>query len=115
MNLKKIYYTLPNKVRTFIDLKLNSILGDVQTKFINSNLGTNYGLNKNDRINIIDKIKNILKNVESATNLNVHLTLISNILQIPPSSDESCLVEAGCYYGATTCTMSIASKILKKN
>jgi O-methyltransferase len=42
------------------------------------------------------------------------LTLISKILQIPPSSDESCLVEAGCYYGATSCTMSIAAKILKK-
>lgn len=114
MNLKKIYYTLPNKLRTYISLKLNPILSDVEEKFINSNSGNDYGLNRNDRIDIVDKIINILKNVKSATNLNVHLTLVSKILEIPPSSNESYLVEAGCYYGATSCTMSIAAKILKK-
>jgi len=114
MNLKKIYYTLPNKLRTYIGLKLNPILGDVEEKFINSNLGRDYGLNKSDRIDIVNKIRNILKNVKSATNMSVHLTLISKILEIPPSSNESYLVEAGCYYGATSCTMSLAAKILKK-
>jgi hypothetical protein len=94
MNLKKIYYALPNKLRTYIGLKLNPILGDVEEKFINSNSGNYYGLNKSDRIDIVDKIRNILKNVKSATNLNVHLTLISKILEIPPSSNESYLVEA---------------------
>ena len=74
MNLKKIYYSLPNKLRTYIGLKLSPILGDVEEKFISSNSGNDYGLNRSDRINIVNKIINILKNVKSATNLNVHLT-----------------------------------------
>jgi hypothetical protein len=114
MNLKKIYYSLPTKLRTYIGLKLNPILGDVEEKFINSNVGKNYGLSKIDRKYILGRIRNILKNVNSATNLNVHLTLLNKILEIPPSLNESCLVEAGCYNGATSCTMSIAAKILKK-
>ena len=34
MNLKKIYYTLPNKLRTYIGLKLNPILGDLEGKLL---------------------------------------------------------------------------------
>jgi hypothetical protein len=116
MNLKQLYYHLPNKIRNYISLKLNPILSDVENEFIYSNAGDIYGLNKNDRINIVSKILNILKNVKSATNLNVHLTLIKKILEIKPSHYENnnYLVEAGCYYGATSCTMSIGAKILNK-
>jgi hypothetical protein len=53
MNLKKIYYALPNKLRTYIGLKLHPILGDIEEKFINSNSGNDYGLNRNDRIAIV--------------------------------------------------------------
>jgi len=114
MNLKKIYYALPNKFRNYINFKLNPILGNMEEKFINSNSGKKYGLNKYDRINIVYKITNILKNISSATNLNVHLALINSILEIPTSTKEGYLVEAGCYYGATSCSMSIAAKILNK-
>jgi hypothetical protein len=114
MNLKKIYYALPNKIRNYVNLKLNPILGNMEEKFINSNSGKKYGLNKYDRINIVNKITNILKNIDSATNINVHLALINAILEIPTSAKESYLVEAGCYYGATSCSISIAAKILNK-
>jgi hypothetical protein len=114
MNLKKFYYSLPNKIRKYIYFKLGPIVNDIENKFIYSEAGKNYGLNKNDRINIVNRIVKILSKVKSATNLNVHLTLIKKILEIPTDNENSYLVEAGCYYGATSCTMSIGAKILNK-
>lgn len=114
MNLKKIYYSLPYSLRNFVSNKLNAIVTNSEDKFINSETGKMYGLNKNDKINIVDKVLKVLQNVTSATNLNLHLTIIDKILEIKPSTEESYLVEAGCYFGATTCSMSIASKFINK-
>jgi hypothetical protein len=114
MILKKFYYSLPEKIRKYIYLKLGPIVNDTENDFIYSEAGKNYGLNRNDRVSIVNKIVKILSNVKSATNLNVHLTLIKKILEIPTNNVNSYIVEAGCYYGATSCTMSIAAKILKK-
>jgi len=114
MSLKFFYYSLPEKIRKYIYFKLGPVVNDIENEFIHSEAGKNYGLNTSDRINIVDRIVKILANVKSATNLNVHLTLIKKILEIPKNKDNSYLVEAGCYYGATSCTMSIAAKILNK-
>jgi hypothetical protein len=114
MSLKFFYYSLPENIRKFIYLKAGPIVNDIENEFIYSEAGKNYGLNRNDRINIVNRIVKILANVKSATNLNVHLTLIKKILEIPVNNDSVYLVEAGCYYGATSCTMSIAAKILNK-
>jgi hypothetical protein len=114
MILKSLYYSFPKKVRNYIYKNLGPIVNDVENEFIYSESGKHYGLNKNDRINIVNRIVKILANVKSATNLNVHLTLIKRILEIPLNKENSYLVEAGCYYGATSCTMSIAAKILNK-
>jgi hypothetical protein len=43
MKLKKIYYTLPNKLRIYIVIEINSILAYIEEKFINSNSGDNCG------------------------------------------------------------------------
>jgi len=114
MNFKFIYYSLPTKIRKYICLKLGPILVDVENEFINSGIGKSYGLTRNDRIEIVNRILKILANVNSATNLNIHLTLMKKILEMPISKENSYLVEAGSYCGATSCTLSIAAKILNK-
>jgi hypothetical protein len=101
MNLKSIYYSLPARIRKYIHLKLGPVIYDIENSFISSNIGESYGLTKNDRIKIVNRVLKILKNVKSATNLNVHLTLLSKILEIKVSKETSYLVEAGCYYGAS--------------
>jgi len=114
MNLKSFYYSLPVGIKKYIHLKLGPVIYDIENNFISSNIGELYGLTKNDRIKIVSRVLEILKNVISATNLNVHLTLLSKILEIKVSKDTSYLVEAGSYYGASACTLSIAAQILNK-
>ena len=114
MSFKSIYYSLPVKIRKYIHVKLGPIIYDIEKSFVSSNIGKSYGLTKSDRIKIVNRVLKILKNVKSATNLNVHLTLLSRVLEMPASKETSYLVEAGSYFGASACTLSIAAQILNK-
>jgi O-methyltransferase len=114
--IKKIYYLLPNTLRELIFHYSKIIVntGDLESNFINSDIGANFGLSKKDKKDIIKQINYILGNVKSATNLNVHLTLLEYLFKSARSNDKSCIVEAGCYHGASSCILSLGAEIVKK-
>lgn len=112
MFFKKILYQLNkiffNKILFFLS-KLN--LDDIRDFELN-NYGSNYKLTHNDRKIIIGRIFNIMSNVESATSMNVHLTLVKFLLDTPKG--QGFVVECGSFKGASACTLSIICKIIGK-
>lgn len=114
--LKKLYYLLPRKIKSIIFHYSKIIVNtaDLEQNFINSDIGKNFSLNKKDKIDLIRQINDILANVNSATNLNVHLTLLEYLFKPKLSFDNSCIVEAGCFEGASSCVLSIGAEIMKK-
>ena len=113
MYLKKYLYYITGSFSHIILKIFSKVNFSLIKNFENSNVGSDYGINKSLKKNLIGRIFNILSNVESATNLNIHITLLENLLSIPKSS-KGVIVECGTFKGATACTLSIAAKLMKK-
>tara|TARA_B100001027_G_C16228285_1_gene313266 strand:+ start:183 stop:1037 length:855 start_codon:yes stop_codon:yes gene_type:complete len=113
MNLKKIYYTLPVFIRSSIQYFVDKLDNKIVDDFINNDYGKEYGITKKDRKIILSRILKILKNINSATSIQVLITLIKEILSIPINS-KGVLIECGSFEGASTSVMSIGAKLINK-
>tara|TARA_B100000963_G_C22635631_1_gene677469 strand:- start:3924 stop:4772 length:849 start_codon:yes stop_codon:yes gene_type:complete len=109
--LRYLYHKIPYKIQNYINKAASRITGSFEENFINDNNGYLYGLDKNARIKIVDRIRFNFSKIESATSLISHLELFKRILQLPPENKDY-LVECGCYKGSTSITLSIAAKII---
>ena len=81
--------------------------------FINEPYGSLYNINKSDRERIYKRLVRILRNVDSGTSIQVLLTLIIQIFSIPPNKP-GCIVECGCFKGASTAALSIAAYLTNR-
>ena len=113
MFLKKIYYLLPRFIRNFIQIIANKLTFDAIDDFINEPYGIDYGLTRSDRMVIYQRVLKILRNIDSGTSVQSLLTVIKSILSLPPEQ-KGCIVECGCYLGASTAALSIAASITKR-
>lgn len=113
VDLKRIFFYLPPKIQQKVFSIHNNTKSFIADEFLFSDIGKNYGLDLKDKKNILKKILENLKKVQSATSLNVHLTLLKYLFLIPKNS-KGTIVECGTYKGSTAITLSIAANIMKK-
>lgn len=115
MLLKKIYYSIPNRIRSLL-LHYSKIIVNTEKfeyKFINNTYKKIYFPTKEKKI-LVNEIKKMMGRIPSATNLNLHLYVIDKLFSCAHNFDlnKSFIVEAGVYKGAMTCSLSIAAKML---
>ena len=55
--LRYLYHKIPYKIQNYINKAASRITGSFEENFINDNNGYLYGLDKNARIKIIDRIR----------------------------------------------------------
>ncbi len=111
--LKKIYYKLPVSIQNYLNKAAARISNNTIEEFIFSDIGNEYNLNKNDKINIIERIQLALSKMESATSLEVQLELGKKILSLDKNSNDF-IVECGAYKGASSVALSIFAKIVNR-
>ncbi len=112
--LKIIYYSLPIFFLNILNFLFSKLHNPIIFDFLNSPIGSNYGLNKNDRQIILKKIMKIINNIQSATSLETQITLAKHLLSLPKYK-KGYVVECGSFKGASTATMSIICKIIGRN
>ena len=81
--LKIIYYSLPIFFLNILNFLFSKLHNPIIFDFLNSPIGSNYGLNKNDRQIILKKIMKIINNIQSATSLETQITLAKHLLSLP--------------------------------
>ncbi len=111
--LKFFYYSLPIVIIKFINFFTYNFYNPVIEDFIFSSAGKKYGLNQKDKLNILKKFINIIKNVDSATSLETHVMLAKYLLNIPKSK-KNYVVECGSFKGASSCSLSLICKLIGK-
>ena len=113
ISLKKIYFSIPISIRAILQYIINKIDNRIVDDFINGNYGSEYGLTKKERNELIRRINKILKNINSASSIQSLTILLKQILSIPKDT-KGVIVECGSYEGASTCVLSIAAKLINK-
>lgn len=108
--LKKIYYKLPFFIQNILNKSASRFISSIEDDFVSNDYGNAFGLNKNDRIKIINRIRYNFTKIDSATSILSHLELVKKILSLS-TNNNGYLVECGCYKGATSVTLSIAASI----
>jgi len=111
--LKKLYYKLPTLYQNYLNKAASKLANNAEEAFIYDDSGKNYNLSSKDKENIVNRIKNALSKIDSATSIDVHLELGKRILNLP--KNDGSIVECGCYQGASSVSLSIFSKIVGKN
>ena len=111
--LKQIYYKLPFFVQNYLNKAASKVANNSVEEFIYSDIGKNFGLKKNDKKKIIDRIQLALSKMESATSLDVQLELGKKILSLDKENN-GFIVECGCFKGASSVALSIFSKIVDR-
>ena len=110
--LKKLFYYLPFNLQFLIIKLANSFYNNIINEFINNKeYGEYFNIGKNEKKYILKRLKLSLSKVTSATSLEVQLLLIMQILKIKRKN--ICIVECGCYKGASTIALSIVCKMIK--
>lgn len=82
----------------------------VESEFINGGYGSQYGVTKNDRKQLIKKIRRQKKYVTFATNPLYHVVLAKEVLSIPKER-EGVVIECGAFKGSTSVSLSLACKL----
>jgi len=110
--LKKLYYIFPYKLQIYIN-KLSSIFyNNIINDFVNNKkYGEFLNIGVNEKKYILKRLKITLSRIDSATSLEILIILIKKILLIKRKN--ICVVECGCYKGASTIALSIVCKIIK--
>lgn len=111
--LKKIYHKLPYNIQNYVNKAASRLIGSHEDDFISSDSGKNYGLTKNDKIKIIDRLRFNFRKIDSATSLVSHIELMKKILSLSNQSNDT-IVECGCFKGATSISLSIVAKITNR-
>lgn len=111
MILKNIFYLLPYSFQKLISKLSYQLYNNIENDFIyNPKIGYKYNLSIRDKKNIVKRIKKSISKIDSATDINVHFTLIKKILELDIKK-KATIVECGVYKGATSIALSIAAKI----
>jgi len=112
--IKKLYFYIPSKLKSLLNQLTNYIAPSLVDDFVYSDIGKQYGLTIKSKIFILKRLNESLKKVNSATNLNVHLTLLSEILKLPLKKNPSAIVECGTFEVSTSIVLSIAAEITNR-
>jgi hypothetical protein len=109
--LKKLFYYLPSFIQDLIIKVSNQFYNDIITDFINNDkYGKFHKIGSKQKKNILRRLRVSLSNVQSATSLEIQLILVMQILKI--NKKNICVVECGCFKGASTIALSIICKII---
>lgn len=111
--LKKIYHKLPYNIQNYLNKAASRLVGSYEDDFISNDCGKNYGLTKNDKIKIIDRLRFNFRKINSATSLVSHIELIKKILSLSNQNNDT-IVECGCFKGSTSISLSIVAKITNR-
>ena len=107
---KKIFHKLPRNLKNIIFKLSYQFYNNIEDDFIfNPEIGKKYNLNIKDKKKIVSRLKKSISSIDSATDINIHYTLIKKILELNPRKRSS-IVECGVYKGATSIALSIAAK-----
>ena len=109
---KKIFINCPNFVLYFIYLfKKDNIL----LRFLFQDFSQKNRLNYKIKKKILKKIFITFENIESATSLEANVILLRyGLTNLDPRTD-GCIVECGCFKGASSITLSILAKYTNKD
>ena len=113
MILKKFYYSMPIYIQNSVQYFVNKLDYTIVDDFIENNYGKEYGLMKKDRIVLINRILEILKNINSASSVQSLTTLLKKVISLPPVSS-GVIVECGSFEGASTSVLSIGAKLVDR-
>lgn len=111
--IKFLYYSLPLILLKISKIFFSKLYNPIIFDFIFSPIGKKYGLTKKKRIILLKKFIKIIENIDSGTSLETHITLAKYLLSLPKSKNEF-VVECGCFKGASSCSISLVCKIIKK-
>jgi O-methyltransferase len=83
------------------------------SKFVFNKLGKEYSISRSQKLQLAKKIMTNRGKVNALSDPIQHLVLIEEILRVPKSIKGD-IVECGCYDGASTISLSLACKLVKR-
>jgi len=111
MMLKRLFYLLPDFVSSIIRRLSYKLYNNELEDFINNDeYGKYFNITRSQRIDILKRVKFSISRTVSATSLEVHLKLIKEILKL--KKKKACVVECGCFQGASSVALSIVCKYI---
>lgn len=109
--LKKIFIYCPNFfLYAFYIFQRNNII----LEFLFTDFSSKYNLTLKRKKDILKKIFLSFENVKSATSLEANIILLKYGLINLDLKTDGCIVECGCFKGASSITLSILAKITNK-
>jgi O-methyltransferase len=113
-SVRKYLTSLTHEYRKNIQTEINEhISNNITNDFINGNYGVKYGINTGIKQTLVDKFKDNIKYIESATSSLYHIVLAREILRIDPNI-EGDIIECGAYKGASTTNLSLVAKLVNR-
>jgi O-methyltransferase len=81
--------------------------------FLDDQYGYEYGITRKQKIDLIQRFQDNVRNIECASAWEEHLEMASYLLRLSPSM-EGAAVECGCYKGASTVNLSLACSLVNR-
>lgn len=108
--LKRIQRITQTLSRSAVDSHVESYLVE---DFLNGNYGDAYGVTREQRRELLERMRAVISNVPSATRLLYHVILARELLGLPPGA-EGDVIECGAYKGASSASLSLACALVKR-
>jgi O-methyltransferase len=108
--LRRIHRLTQALSRNAVDSHLESY---IFADFLNENYGNAYGVTREQRRELLDRMRSVISNVPSATRMLYHVILARELLRLPPDA-EGDVIECGAYKGASSASLSLVCALVKR-
>lgn len=108
--LRKMYRLTQAISRNAVDSHVESYIVD---DFLGGDYGGAYGVTRQQRSELVDRIRSVTSNVPSATRMLYHVILAREVLNLSPAA-EGDVIECGAYKGASSASLSLVCGLAKR-
>jgi O-methyltransferase len=108
--LKRIHRLTQALSRNAVDNHVENYIVD---DFLRGDYGSAYGVTRAQRAGLVDAMRAVGGNVQSATRMLYHVVLARELLSVPPGV-EGDVIECGAFKGASSASLSLACALVKR-
>jgi O-methyltransferase len=108
--LKRFHRLTQSVSRNAVDTHVENYIVD---DFLKGDYGSAYGVTPAQRAGLVDAMRSVAGNVQSATRMLYHVVLARELLTVPPGV-EGDVIECGAFKGASSASLSLACALVKR-
>jgi O-methyltransferase len=108
--LQRIYRLTQSVSRNAVDNHVENYIVD---DFVKGDYGSAYGVTREQRAGLVEAMRSVVGNVQSATRMLYHVVLARELLSVPPGV-EGDVIECGAFKGASSASLSLACALVKR-